>query len=138
MRAVWVNTGGGLRFRVLVDRGLDIDHAFHTQHSLPSLGHKCVTPPTRGFDRGLDWLKGFPVGLLTSCGPFNTGGPVTDAGEELGLHGPHSNTAASIESVIQPRPQEGKLDMSITGSIKYGAFYGPCVELRRTITSTLG
>ena len=25
-----------------------------------------VTPPTRGLDRGLDWLKSFPGGLLTS------------------------------------------------------------------------
>jgi hypothetical protein len=28
--------------------------------------------------------------------------------------------------------------MSITGIIHYGAFYGPCVQLRRTISSTLG
>ena len=138
VRALCVNTGGGLRYRVLVDRGLDIDQAFHHQNSLTFLSHKGVTAPTRGLDRGLDWLKGFPVGLLTSCGPFNTGGPAKDAGEELGLHGPHSNSGATIESVIQPRPHEGRLEMSITGSVKYGAFYGPCVELRRTLTSTLG
>jgi hypothetical protein len=138
VRALCVNTGGGLRYRVLADRGLDIDQAFHNHNSLTFLAHKGVTPPTRGLDRGLDWLKGFPVGLLTSCGPFNTGGPVTDASEELGLHGPHSNTAATLESVIQPRPHEGQMQMSITGSVKYGALYGPCVELRRTITSTLG
>jgi hypothetical protein len=138
VRALCINTGGGLRYRVLVDRGLDIDQAFHNQNSLTFLSHKGVTPPTRGFDRGLDWLKGFPVGLLTSCGPFNTGGPVTDGGEDLGLHGPHSNSGATIESVIQPRPHEGHMAMSVTGSVKYGAFYGPCVELRRTISSTLG
>src|SRR5205807_4458074 len=62
----------------------------------------------------------------------------SDEGEELGLHGPHSNTAATIESVIQPDPRQGRMDMSIVGSVKYGAFYGPCVELRRTIRSTLG
>ena len=28
VRALCVNTGGGLRYRVLVDRGLDIDQAF--------------------------------------------------------------------------------------------------------------
>ena len=28
--------------------------------------------------------------------------------------------------------------MSITGIVRYGAFYGPCVKLRRTIRSTLG
>ena len=28
--------------------------------------------------------------------------------------------------------------MTIVGRVRYGAFYGPCVELRRTISSTLG
>ena len=71
VRALCVNTGGGLRYRILVDRGLDIDQAFVHQHSLAFLTHKGVTQPTRGLDRGLDWLKSFPGGLLTSCGPFN-------------------------------------------------------------------
>ncbi len=138
VRALVFNTGGGLRFRVLVDRGMDIDQAFMHQHSLSALAHKGPTPPTRGLDRGLDWLKGFPVGLLTSCGPFNTGAPDTDAEEELGLHGPHSNTAAAVESVVQPDPRRGQLDMSVTGTIRYGAWYGPNIELRRTISCTLG
>src|SRR5437764_11517376 len=64
VRALCVNTGAGLRYRVLVDRGLDIDHAFHDHHSLTFLTHKGVTPPSRGYDRGLDWLKSFPGGLL--------------------------------------------------------------------------
>src|SRR5207247_2981741 len=45
-RALCVNTGGGLRYRVLVDRGLDIDQAFFNQHSLAFLTHKGVTRPT--------------------------------------------------------------------------------------------
>lgn len=138
VRALCINTGGGLRYRVLVDRGLDIDQAFFNQHSLTFLSHKGVTRPTRALDRGLDWLKGFPVGLLTSCGPFNIGGPCVDAGEELGLHGPHSNTAAYLESVIQPDPHAGRNEMSIVGRIRYGQLYGPNVELKRTITSVLG
>lgn len=138
VRALCVNTGAGLRYRVLVDRGLDIDQAFFNQHSLAFLTHKGLTPPSRGFDRGLDWLKSFGGGLLTSCGPFNIGPPGEDAGEELGLHGPHSNTAATIESIVQPDPHLGRHEMSITGIIRYGTFYGPCVQLRRTITSSLG
>jgi len=138
VRAMCVNTGGGLRYRVLVDRGLDIDQAFFNQHSLAFLTHKGVTAPTRGLDRQLDWLKSFPGGLLTSCGPFNIGPPDQDAGEELGLHGPHSNSGATVESVVQPDPHCGQLEMSIAGTIHYGAFYGPCMRLRRTIRSMLG
>jgi hypothetical protein len=138
VRVLSVNTGGGLRYRVLVDRGLDLDQAFFNQHSLAFLTYKGAMRPTRGLDRGEDWLKNFPGGLLTSCGPFNIGPPGHDAGEELGLHGPHSNTGATLESVIQPEPHQGRFEMSITGTIRYGAFYGPCLRLRRTIRSTLG
>src|SRR3954470_4441365 len=66
VRALCVNTGGGLRYRVLADRGLDIDQAFFHQHSLAFLTHKGASPPMRGMDRGLDWLRQFPGGLLTS------------------------------------------------------------------------
>jgi hypothetical protein len=138
VRALCVNTGGGLRYRILADRGLDIDQAFFNQHSLAFLTHKGVTPPRRAHDRGIDWLKGFPGGLLTSCGPFNIGPPGEDAGQELGLHGTHSNTAATIESVVQPDPRAGRTQMSITGVVRYGSLFGPLLELRRTITSLLG
>jgi hypothetical protein len=138
VRALCVNTGGGLRYRVLVDRGLDVDQAFFNQHSLAFLTFNGATSPTRALDRGLDWLKGFPGGLLTSCGPFNIGGPCEDAGEEVGLHGTHSNSAATIESIVQPDPRNGGEAMRIVGRVRYGKLFGPCVELRRTITSQLG
>ena len=138
VRVLCVNTGGGLRYRILVDRGMDIDQAFFNQHSLSFLTYNGITPPTRGFDHGLDWLKSFSGGLLTSCGPFNIGPPCIDEGEDLGLHGPHSNTGATIESVVQPEPHHGQYEMSVTGSLRYGAFYGPCVQLRRKIRSVLG
>jgi hypothetical protein len=138
VRALCVNTGGGLRYRVLVDRGLDIDQAFLHQHSLTFLTHKGVARPTRALDDGIDWLKGFAGGLLTSCGPFNIGPPGEDAGQKFGLHGTHSTTAATLESVIQPDPRAGRLEMSITGVVRYGSLFGPSLELRRTIRSTLG
>src|SRR5215212_7900781 len=138
VRALLVNTGGGLRYRILLDRGMDIDQAFAGPHSLTFLANKGVTPPTRALDRGLDWLKSFAVGLLTSCGPFNIGGPGSDQDGEFGLHGEHSNTAASIESIIQPDPHGNQREMSVTARIRYGAFYGPCVELKRRISSVLG
>ena len=138
VRVLCVNTGAGLRYRVLVDRGLDIDQAFFNQHSISFLTHKGPTAASRGLDRGLDWLKGFPGGLLTSCGPTNIGPPGQDGAEELGLHGPHSNSAASLKAVHQPDVHAKRPAMSIVGVVRYGALYGPCVELRRTIASPLG
>src|SRR4051812_27606384 len=138
VRALCVNTGGGLRYRVLVDRGLDIDQAFFNEHSLAFLTFNGATSPTRALDRGVDWLKGFPGGLLTSCGPFNIGGPGQDGSEEVGLHGTHSNSPATIESIVQPDPRNGRDEMRIVGRVRYGKLFGPCAELKRTITSRLG
>jgi len=138
VRVCEVNTGGGLRYRVLVDRGLDIDQAFMNQHSLAFLTHKGASTPTRAFDHGTGWLKGFTGGLLVTCGPFNTGSAAVDDGEDLGVHGPHSNTAAELESVIQPDPHAGQTEMLIRARVRYGAFYGPNLVLCRTIRSVLG
>src|SRR5258706_15230430 len=86
-RALLVNTGAGLRYRILPDRGLDIDQAFFNQHSLTFLAHKGVTPPQADALRhGLDWLRGFPVGLLTSGRPTHIGGPAADKGGEVRRH----------------------------------------------------
>ena len=45
---------------------------------------------------------------------------------------------AEIESIIQPDPAAGKFDMSITAVIKETRVFGPNLELRRTISGTLG
>jgi hypothetical protein len=51
---------------VLVDRGLDIDHAFHKQHSLAPSSPAAASPsPRRAYDRGIDWLASFPRLLTT-------------------------------------------------------------------------
>lgn len=138
VRVLEVNTGGGLRYRVLADRGMDIDQAFMNEQSLTFLSHRGPTRASKAYDNGVGWLKSFPGGLLTSCGPFNTGAPARDSGIDWPLHGEHSNTPAEIESVIQPDPHAGQYEMSITGTIRYGAFYGPNLELRRVIRSRLG
>lgn len=137
-RIAWVNTGSPLRYKVLIDRGLDIAEAFHCADSLAWLSYGGVTAPQRAYDRGAEWLRSFPGGLVTSCGPLNVGAPAEDAGETLGLHGHHSNTPATVESIIQPDPQRGRLEFSITATVKTAIVFGPNVELRRTLSGKLG
>ncbi len=76
--------------------------------------------------------------LITTCGLSHTGGPESDAYGERGLHGDISNTPAIIESIIQPDPAAGKLEMSITGIINEVRIFGPNLQLRRTISGRLG
>lgn len=137
-RIAWINTGTGLRFKVVLDRAMDIADAFYNQHSLAWLSHAGVLPPQPFSDRGIDWIRTFGGGLLTTCGLSHVGGPESDAFGERGLHGLVSNIPAEIESIIQPDPVMGKMEMSITGIIKQTQVFGPILELRRTISATLG
>ena len=137
-RIAWVNTGSGLRYKVVIDRGLDIVDAFYNQYSLAWLSHSGVTYPRPDANRGLEWLRSFAGGLLTTCGLTHVGGPETDEFGERGLHGRVSNIPATVESILQPDPATGRLEMSVTAAMKESRVFGPNLELRRTISSTLG
>jgi hypothetical protein len=137
-RIAWVNTGAGLRYKVVIDRGLDIADAFHNRHSLVWLSHAGVTAPRPDANKGLEWLWAFAGGLVTTCGLTHVGGPESDQSGERGLHGRFSNLPAQVESVIQPNLATSKLEMSITAVVRESRVFGPNLELRRTISSPLG
>lgn len=75
---------------------------------------------------------------MTTCGLTHVGGPETDEFGDRGLHGRISNLPATVESIVQPDLAAGKLQMSITAVVKQSRVFGPNLELRRTISSTLG
>jgi len=137
-RVAWVNTGSCLRYRVIIDRGLDIADAFFSQHSLAWISHGGVAAPRPDANRGLEWLYTFAGGLVTTCGLTHIGGPESDEFGQRGLHGRISNLPAMVESIVQPDLTAGKLQMSITAVVKESRVFGPNLELRRTISSTLG
>jgi hypothetical protein len=137
-RIAWVNTGTGLRYKVVIDRAMDIADAFYNEHSLTWLSHAGITAPQPFSHHGMNWLRTFGGGLLTTCGLSHVGGPETDEFGERGVHGLISNTSAEIESIIQPDPFAGRMEMSITGVMKETKIFGPSLELRRTISATIG
>ena len=137
-RIAWVNTGAGLRYKVVIDRAMDIADAFYNQHNLVWLSHLGVTNPQPSSNRGVNWLKTFGGGLVTTCGLTHAGGPESDEHGERGLHDEISNLPAEIISVIQPDPISGKMEMSITGKIRQSQPLGTQLELTRTISGVLG
>jgi len=137
-RIAWINTGSGLRYKVVLDRAMDIADAFFQQYSLAWLSHGGVTAPQSSANQGINWLRTFGGGLLTTCGLTHIGGPEKDEYGERGLHGRVSNTPAEIVSIIQPDIRSGKLTMSITGCIQPAQVFGPSLELYRTISGTIG
>lgn len=137
-RIAWINTGTGLRYKVVIDRAMDIADAFYNQHSLAWLSHVGITPPQPFSLKGIDWIKTFGGGLLTTCGLTHVGGPESDEHGERSLHGRISNLPAEIESIVQPDPLAGNMEMSISGRIRQTQVFGPSLELKRTISGTLG
>lgn len=138
VRIGWVDTGSGLRFKVVLDRAMDIADAFYNQHSLAWLSHKGITPPDPSTISGISWLNGFGGGLLTTCGLTHAGGPEKDEYGERGLHDHISHIPATIESIVQPDLQTGNHRMSITGRMLQSTVFGPHLELKRTISTQLG
>ena len=137
-RIAMVNTGSPLRFTVAIDRGGDIVDAFYGQHSLTYLTMNGIKAPSHAYHQGFEWLYGWPGGLVTSCGPQFAGHPRTEDGVAVGLHGHHSNQAAAVEMLINPDPQRSRHEMLLTMTVRDTCMFGPNIEVRRTITCTLG
>lgn len=137
-RIAWVNTGSGLRFKVVLDRAMDIAEASFNQHNLSWISHVGVTRPESMSHHGIDWLRTFGGGLVTTCGLSHFGPPEEGERGPRGLHGLISNQPAEVESQLQPDVLQGKMDMSITGKVKETTLFGPSFELRRTISATIG
>ena len=138
VRIAWINTGTGLRYKVVIDRAMDIVDAFFNQHSLTWLSEAGITKPGTAAENGNGWLTRWAGGLVTTCGLTHIGAAEKDENAERGLHGKISNIPAQIESIIQPDILAGKNQMSIAGIVKQADALGSNLQLRRTISSTVG
>ena len=137
-RVALVDTGGGLRFTVALDRGGDIVEAHHHDTSLAFLTPNGYVPPSHAYHQDSEWLASWPGGLVTSCGPQYIGQPRTENDEETSLHGHHSNTPAALLGITQPDPKRGRHDMALHMTVTDTRMFGPVVEVQRTIRCTLG
>lgn len=138
VRVAWVDTGSGLRFLVALDRGGDVVDARFNQHGLAYLTPNGIKPPSPSYNSEFEWLRGWPGGLVTTCGPETIGGPRPQTGGTSGLHGRYSNTPAEVESVIDPDPHSGKNEMALHLIIRDSRMFGPTYEIRRKLSCTLG
>lgn len=138
VRIAWIDTGAGLRYKLVLDRAMDISAASFGPHGLSWISQVGITPPSPFTAEGLDWLSTFGGGLLTTCGLSHVGGPEADKNGKRGLHGKVSNQPAEIVSIKQPDLWTGDLDMHISGIIRESSVFGPHLVLKRTISGTLG
>jgi len=135
--AIDVDTGAGLRFTVLPDRGLDISRASYKGINLVFLTPNGEVHPAFYEPQGAGWLRSFFGGLLTTCGLTYLGPPGTDNGQELGLHGRYSNLPATR---VQDRSGwDGETyRIEITGTVEECVLLGDKLRCTRTIRTELG
>jgi len=132
VRGVDFRTTTGLDFTVLLDRAMDISEARYKGMSLCWRSAAGDANPAFYDSRWIEWLWTFFGGLNTTCGLTQTGGPNTDQGEALGLHGRVS--AAPAERVsVREEWESDHLALEVSGVVREARLFGPELEMHRTI-----
>jgi hypothetical protein len=137
MRAIDVNSGSGLVYTVLPDRGLDISLASFMGNNLVYISYNGETHPAFYEPQGFGWLNTFAGGLLTTCGLTYLGAPVKDGEEELGLHGRYSTIPARQVSDLSEWIGD-EYHIRIRGIIDEGHIFGHKIRLEREISTIRG
>jgi len=137
LRCIDVNSGSGLQFTILPDRGMDISLASYKGTNLVYLTCNGETHPAYYEPEGIGWLRTFAGGLLTTCGLTYLGAPANDEGEELGLHGRYSAIPARQVADISEWIEEEYI-IKVRGTIEEGRIFGNKLRLEREITTVLG
>jgi hypothetical protein len=137
VEAVEFRTGSGFYFLAVPGRGLDITFAEHNGRAIAWRSAAGEIIPGICEEQGLRWLRGFPGGLVTTCGLTYAGAPCEDNGEPLGLHGRFSSTPASNVWV------DGEWDgddykMWAVGKIRESCLFHENILLKRKVSAILG
>jgi Domain of unknown function (DUF4432) len=131
-----VRTASGLEYWIVPDRGMDIFECSWRGRSLCWHSPVGVVHPAYSSNRGVEWLRTFAGGLLTTCGLTAAGAPSVDDGEDVGLHGSIANTPA--EGL---RWSEDWIDddcaLTVYGQVREVSVLGHHLVLKRRITSSL-
>jgi hypothetical protein len=134
VRAIDLKSPCGLDMTILPDRGMDISNLSYKSIPISWKSATRETSPVYYESRGIEWLRTFYGGLVTTCGLTTMGPPSIDNGEELGLHGRIANTSA--ENVIADGKWENDTYiMCAQGKVREARVFGDKLQLERKITT---
>jgi len=130
-------TGTGFDFAVALSRGMDIPEASWRGQSLCWHGAPGLAAPQAYDPEGLEWLRLFYGGLLTTCGLSYAGAPCEDGGAKLGLHGRYTSLVAEGTSV-EGHWEGDDYVMTARGRMREAKVFFEKLVLTRTISAKLG
>lgn len=128
---------GELSFSVAIDRGMDIVNAEYRGVPLSWISPTGIVAPGFYEPEGFGWLRGFPGGLVTTCGLTYMGAPTFDEEESLGLHGRISYSPANLLRADAHWNGE-KYEIVLEGEARESRVFEPNIVLRRRVTTFLG
>lgn len=137
VRVAQFETGTGLSFEVLLDRGMDIGAAHYRGASLSWQSSTGPAHPAYAEREGLGWLRTFHGGLVAGCGLTTAGAPSVDEGQALGLHGRLNHLPA--EGVWVDGGWRGdEYEAWARGRMRQAVVFGENVTLTRRVSARLG
>ena len=137
VRAVDFDTGSGLRFTVLVDRGLDVAAATWNGRALAWRAPVGEVAPAFYEPQGLGWLRTFHGGLLATCGLASAGSPSDEDGRHFGQHGRYSTIPAKNFSMDSAWDGD-EYRFWVKGRMQEAVIFAENMTLTRTISSAAG
>ena len=124
-----VKTACGLELEILPDMGLDIGQARFKGINMTWLCKNGYDSPSSFLPYETEFMNTFPGGLLYTCGLRSAGPANRDNGEWHPLHGRYHGLQA--EQVCAEMVDD---QIIVKGTIRETAFFGPNLEVKRTIT----
>lgn len=137
LRGIDINSGSGLQYTILPDRGMDISLASYKGINLVYLTSSGETHPAYFEPENFGWLRTFTAGLLTTCGLTYLGAPVTDGNEQLGLHGRYSTLPAKQVADLSEWIGD-EYHIKIRGIVEEASMFGHKLRLERQIETIQG
>ena len=142
LEAVDVRTGSGLEYTILPGRGMDIAWTGYKGVPISYISNAEVCAAAFYEASGMEWLRGFYAGMLTTCGFENVGGPCEDVhpvigSRDFGLHGRLSYIPATQVSAKEAWIGN-EYAFIVEGVMRESIVHGENLTLRRTISSKLG
>ena len=138
VRAIDVDNGKGLFLTLLPDRCMDIYQLKYKGINYSYISPTGVVHPSYYDNRGIEFLRSFFAGFLTTCGLATICAPsedvvgVSSEVEALGLHGRISNTPADNFNVTV-NEKDGEPEILITAIMTEARLFGDKYTLTREI-----
>jgi hypothetical protein len=132
-----LRTGSGLAFSVLPGRGMDIGFAEFRGMPLCWRSSTGEVAAAHYEAEGDGWLRGFPGGLMVTCGLTTAGWASSDAGQSLPLHGRASYLHARNVHVDGDWQGDDYV-MWVQGRTRETVVFGEDVRLTRRVWARLG